>query len=197
MAAYDYARLREQLPMLATEVWPADRLALIVDAHEKGDSFSQMARRIGGGATKCACISQGRRIGLPLRDRNGCYLKHVQARSPAPAQQVRKKAPKAPPRPPKAPKPPRDAEIREALALPGLSPVLISQLSANQCRWPVDDPQDPDFAFCGRLKAEAGPYCAAHHKAAVDHAATAKARRSKPERHARLVTPRRKIARSA
>jgi GcrA cell cycle regulator len=32
-----------------------------------------------------------------------------------------------------------------------------------RCAWPIGDPRDPDFNFCGRPVARPGlPYCAAH-----------------------------------
>ena len=33
------------------------------------------------------------------------------------------------------------------------------------CKWPIGDPADPQFAFCGR-KSDCGPYCTEHAKVA-------------------------------
>lgn len=196
-----YDRVRANLARYAGEVWPLDRLSRLVDGHEAGLSFLTIARRLGGGVTRNACIGKGRRIGLPQRDRDEGYRKHVaqQARLLGQRREAKKaaKAPPAPPRPPKKVRPISDVRIKAALALPGLSPVMISDLSPNQCRWPVGDPKAADFAFCGRLKADGGSYCTEHHHAGVDHAATQRARRSKLDRVAQLTTPRRNTPRAA
>ena len=35
-------------------------------------------------------------------------------------------------------------------------------LSAHTCRWPIGDPRDPDFHFCGKPCVPGKPYCAEH-----------------------------------
>ena len=35
-------------------------------------------------------------------------------------------------------------------------------LTASCCRWPVNDPLDPDFHFCGDDKIPGLPYCETH-----------------------------------
>lgn len=34
-------------------------------------------------------------------------------------------------------------------------------LTVASCRWPIGDPRDADFGFCGRARAD-GPYCQGH-----------------------------------
>jgi len=41
----------------------------------------------------------------------------------------------------------------------------ILTLRDSMCKWPIGDPADPKFAFCGR-KSDCGPYCAEHAKVA-------------------------------
>ena len=41
----------------------------------------------------------------------------------------------------------------------------ILTLRDSMCKWPIGDPADPQFAFCGR-KSDCGPYCAEHAKVA-------------------------------
>ncbi|MEO0721295.1 MAG: GcrA family cell cycle regulator, partial [Pseudomonadota bacterium] len=45
----------------------------------------------------------------------------------------------------------------------------ILTLRDSMCKWPIGDPADPTFAFCGR-KSECGPYCAEHAKVAFQPA---------------------------
>ncbi len=38
----------------------------------------------------------------------------------------------------------------------------IMELKLNTCRWPIGDPTDDDFHFCGKNTATGKPYCAEH-----------------------------------
>src|SRR5690606_37550905 len=38
----------------------------------------------------------------------------------------------------------------------------LLELNSITCRWPLGDPRDADFFFCGGLAFEGLPYCAAH-----------------------------------
>ncbi|PYE86397.1 GcrA family cell cycle regulator [Phyllobacterium leguminum] len=42
----------------------------------------------------------------------------------------------------------------------------LLQLSERTCKWPVGDPLNEDFHFCGNDSAETGPYCTYHSKLA-------------------------------
>jgi GcrA cell cycle regulator len=42
------------------------------------------------------------------------------------------------------------------------TPCGLLDLSAHTCRWPVGDPDDPDFAFCGAAPFAGHPYCVGH-----------------------------------
>lgn len=59
----------------------------------------------------------------------------------------------------------RAAEIvREARKPAPKGGVTLAQLEDHQCRWPLGDPCQPTFRFCGGVKAAPdGPYCV-HHK---------------------------------
>ena len=41
-------------------------------------------------------------------------------------------------------------------------PKTMANLEQNECRWPIGDPRDADFHFCGALQASGRPYCAHH-----------------------------------
>ena len=47
----------------------------------------------------------------------------------------------------------------------GVRRVSLRDLSHTDCRWPLGDPKDKDFAYCG-LPSNGGPYCAGHHRVA-------------------------------
>ena len=38
----------------------------------------------------------------------------------------------------------------------------LLELSEERCRWPISDPGEKDFCFCGNLPLESLPYCAGH-----------------------------------
>ena len=40
--------------------------------------------------------------------------------------------------------------------------LTVQRLQAGQCAWPIGDPKEPDFAFCGRATEPERPYCAHH-----------------------------------
>ena len=59
--------------------------------------------------------------------------------------------------------PPKDNRIRS-----------VVELSALTCRWPIGDPKDPGFHFCGARIVTGQPYCAEH--AAVAYVSSSKSR---------------------
>ena len=40
--------------------------------------------------------------------------------------------------------------------------VRLIDLKINTCRWPIGDPKDDDFHFCGEQTVTGKPYCLAH-----------------------------------
>ena len=38
----------------------------------------------------------------------------------------------------------------------------VNDLTAHSCRWPIGDPKDEDFHFCGKEALPDKPYCAEH-----------------------------------
>lgn len=54
-----------------------------------------------------------------------------------------------------------DPEFVEKAVSAGVQPRMVAlvDLKANECRWPVGDPREASFGFCGH---PGFPYCAAH-----------------------------------
>ena len=46
----------------------------------------------------------------------------------------------------------------------------VNDLTASSCRWPIGDPKDEDFHFCGKESLPDKPYCAEH--AAIAYVST-------------------------
>jgi GcrA cell cycle regulator len=47
----------------------------------------------------------------------------------------------------------------------------LLQLNSRTCKWPVGDPTENDFFFCGAKPIEGKPYCACHCRRAFNHEA--------------------------
>ena len=50
----------------------------------------------------------------------------------------------------------------EAIEAPEPLKLDLIQLSEQTCKWPIGDPAEEDFHFCGHKVKEASPYCAYH-----------------------------------
>lgn len=48
-------------------------------------------------------------------------------------------------------------------AIPIAQRVSFMELSEQTCRWPIGDPCQSDFFFCGAMPLEGRPYCPLHH----------------------------------
>lgn len=126
--------------------WTEERVAQLTKLWGDGYSASQIARILGG-ITRCSVIGKVHRLSLPLRSQDARH-KH------RPAPQA-KRAPAIvelqPPPEPEAP-----------IVLEDGSHITIMQLTHGTCRWPIGDPQDGDFHFCGHPVLAHSPYCDAH-----------------------------------
>ncbi len=140
--------------------WTDTRTERLKALWAEGRSASGIAALLGE-VTRNAVIGKVHRLGLPGRKttsrkpaprRNGSG--RVELRLP-PARFVR---PASPPMP--APPPPV-----AALMLP------LRQLRDDQCCWPIGDPYEAGFGFCGCQKASGVPYCGHHAAIAYNPAA--------------------------
>ncbi len=164
-----------------------DAVELLITAHKEGDAYSLIQRRllkIGFETTRSACIGKARRLGLEKRaPASGGGRNHLHIRKP--------KKPKTKPKieyktTNRARDPLMDLRLDEresalkaaqesdARAIPAALrvPLLIrdglGRLTANEelapssCRWPIGDPQDADFGFCGCTSVPGLSYCESH-----------------------------------
>lgn len=153
--------------------WTEDRVETLKKLWAEGHSASQIAKELGG-VTRNAVIGKVHRLGLsgratpsrPVR-RPPRLARPKPAPVSAPAQKpvdAKKDVPAAVPVPAKeaavnlAPKPLASGEVATVL-----------NLRESMCKWPIGDPADKNFAFCGR-KASGGPYCTEHAKVAFQPA---------------------------
>lgn len=47
-------------------------------------------------------------------------------------------------------------------------PLTLEQLQPGDCRWPIGDPQTPEFRFCGGKQRPDKPYCGPHCRIAYE-----------------------------
>lgn len=139
--------------------WSEERIEALTKLWREGLSASQVARQLGG-ISRSAVIGKVHRLGIAGREapsRPHVTVGRPAARLRASAGGTRRQVA---PRAPRAPVQPR--VIFEAVAT-----ATIHTLTPHGCRWPIGEPEEPSFGFCGRLRAGAGPYCAGHAPMAV------------------------------
>ncbi|MAN46512.1 MAG: GcrA cell cycle regulator [Alphaproteobacteria bacterium] len=157
--------------------WTEERVSVLKKLWAEGHSASQIAKQLGG-VTRNAVIGKVHRLGLSGRATPSRPVKRpprlarpkprvmpdgsVKQAAPAVAETVEPRtAPERTPADIMAPLPPLQQADGE--------PASILTLRDSMCKWPIGDPADPKFAFCGR-KADCGPYCAEHAKVAFQPA---------------------------
>jgi len=155
--------------------WTKEREERLVELWNKGNSASVVARLLGGRISRNAVIGKVHRMGLPRRRTRAHFKSVAPKRQRKPTRPVNKiSKPKITwrgvPYDPYEPKP-------ETLT----ATKTIKDLAANDCRWPIGDPQEKPFGYCGREKSPGLPYC-------VCHARIAFTERGNPEFHATRKT---------
>lgn len=143
--------------------WTEDRVETLKKLWTEGLSASQIAKEMGEGVTRNAIIGKVHRLKLsgratpsrPPRPRVKAAPKpRVTATNAARtngtnAPVVQREAPIAPP--PLEPAP-----------LPSGEFATVLTLTNHICKWPIGDPTQADFRFCGRKSKASSPYCDAH-----------------------------------
>ena len=160
--------------------WSEDRVETLKKLWANGLSASQIANRLGG-VTRNAVISKVHRLGIADRL----------------ARRGNGKATRSKRRPRTQPPPARsDAEFPPVTVDPDfIGPPFLMTVCAmplfGACRWPIGDPPDADFHFCGRSCDASASYCEFHAGVSARSAAARrkKAARAKRETKARQNNP--------
>ena len=142
--------------------WTDDRVAMLRELWSKGLSASQIAVQLGG-VSRNAVIGKAHRLGLesrpsPIRGGGSSRSRRNRAISRAlEAKALRGTM--------------ADEEIGGEKLVPEPGEKLIEQPLApparpisdvKECLWPIGDPGDDEFRFCGDDTAPGRPYCALH-----------------------------------
>lgn len=157
-------------------MWDEHREATLRHLWSAGLSASQVAERLGG-LTRNAVIGKVHRMGLAARSPNRKLrdtrkrseryaakrqerLLKMRAKARGKAKAVGQRAIMAALREGATPLPMADA--------PSPHPVKHDDLEPHHCRWPIGDPREPEFHFCGATKVTGLPYCTGHAVRAYD-----------------------------
>jgi GcrA cell cycle regulator len=146
--------------------WTDERVEQLKKLWSEGLSASQIAGRLGG-VTRNAVIGKVHRLGLSGRATTSRMKSHrARPRSSLTAKRsirprigvVGNPAVRALYHPEAEPYTP----VFEELVIPITERQTIQTLTECSCRWPIGDPQTPDFHFCNRNKVPGLPYCEFH-----------------------------------
>jgi GcrA cell cycle regulator len=167
--------------------WTDERVEKLKELWGEGMSASQIAKVLGG-VTRNAVIGKVHRLGLS--NRGGGTSEETPAAEPVKpkAAKTAKAAPPAPkeepaaqppapttrrtapvirdatqPRAPGAPTPEEEAARATLAEIEKIArKVSLLELTERTCKWPIGDPTDEDFAFCGLPCVPGKPYCENH-----------------------------------
>jgi GcrA cell cycle regulator len=192
-----------------TNGWTDDRVTLLKKLWTDGLSASQIAKQLGG-VTRNAVIGKVHRLGLAGRAAPSRPIKRI------PTPTVRAKPALVPqdvevalktPAPDVVTIPEATIETPAIAAIP-LKPtkpkqrtvregeiIGVLQLGPNMCKWPIGDPGDVDFGFCGSQCGSAAVYCEEH--AAVAFQPAMSRRPGGAPREDRAAAEARRVARLA
>ena len=136
--------------------WTDDRVALLKKLWGEGKTAAEIAKELGG-VTRNAVIGKAHRLKLSNRVSPIQQNKKPANNSPKP-QPVQVQA-KTPPKPIL-----KDADQDNRKRIP------LTELKAGECRWPIGDPREKNFGFCGCKSIPGLPYCLEHAQVAYQPA---------------------------
>ena len=144
--------------------WTDDRVELLKKLWQDGLSASQIAGELGG-VTRNAVIGKVHRLGLSGRGQPTSSIKRTR----------RPRATSVPRRPRRITSigsaalkldvdvaPEHYIRPREVVVIPIAKRLSIEMLTDKTCKWPIGDPTNEDFHFCGHDSDEGTPYCKYH-----------------------------------
>ena len=135
--------------------WTDERVALLRKLWGEGKTAAEIASALGN-VTRNAVIGKAHRLKLSNR------VSPIQQNAKKPAAPV-----KAESKPSS-----RKVVIREQdIKIKG---VPMTELTQRMCRWPIGDPKEADFKFCGSSSVAGLPYCDGHSKMAYQTSSRAR-----------------------
>ena len=149
--------------------WSDENIAKLTELWQAGQSATQIARQLKGGKTRCAVLGKVHRLGLVKHQQLGAtriYHNVIKSREKRKHHWDFSGNPKKK----RAPEPvviapdqiiPEADRMRLLIRMNGKI-YANDKMTADKCRWPIGDPQDEAFHFCGKETAIGLSYCHTH-----------------------------------
>jgi GcrA cell cycle regulator len=142
--------------------WNDERVELLSKLWLEGRSASQIAAELGQGITRNAVIGKVHRLGLSGRVKLSTPAVAARIRPrPVTRGEIQATPPETQPKSVEAATAPLPEPAADVV-IPFTSRVTIMDLRDTMCRWPLGDPTNPDFRFCGHRSSPLSPYCSEH-----------------------------------
>lgn len=151
--------------------WNDERVDLLKKLWSDGLSASQIAAELGG-VTRNAVIGKVHRLGLSGRAKSSGQQSAIRAKRGSRSRSYAT-------RPRKSQRALANTGLRISGALrlaaeingvelvaPEPLKLALVELTERTCKWPIGDPAEEDFHFCGHSSDENGPYCNYHARVA-------------------------------
>lgn len=135
--------------------WTAEQKEELTRLWNEGLSTGEIGKALG--MSKNAVVGQAHRLGL---ERRPSPIRRVGGEAELPLEAAPAPKPAAPAKPKAAPK--AKTAAKKTAAAPKEKYITVNDLTTTTCRWPIGDPKDPDFHFCGKEVISGKPYCLEH-----------------------------------
>ena len=145
--------------------WTHERIEHLKKLWEAGHTASNIATELGG-ITRNAVIGKAHRLGLSGRMKSKSKVSSVSI--------VRRK--KMP-----ANRNSKIIELTTSVSEP-MNPISFAGIKDGLCRWPLGEPEDLDFKFCGRSSNDGVVYCDEHHSLAYQPLSQTRQKRTNSQR---------------
>jgi len=169
--------------------WTDGYIALLkegIASHYSAGRVAELLSNLSGATiTRSAVLGKASRLGIQFESDKSGWIPRTrstyvpkQARAPRKPRQPRERVTQKRSKVSLPPEPLPETSLDD-LAIPSEQRRQLMDLDAHCCRWPVGDPRDEGFFYCGAPEADiyAGrPYCKAHTWRATNHAGMARYR---------------------
>jgi GcrA cell cycle regulator len=141
--------------------WTDERVELLKKLWQDGLSASQIAAELGG-VTRNAVIGKVHRLGLSGRGQPTSSIKRQRRTHGSSARRTRQTVTYGNLALRTDAYAEEEFRPRRDVVVPIAKRLTIFALTEHTCKWPIGDPSQDDFHFCGHDSLESGPYCEYH-----------------------------------
>lgn len=143
--------------------WTEARVETLKAMWANGSSASEIATALGG-ISRNSVIGKVHRSGLPARRQRQSAPKPSASLSPRPLRKLQRVSAQAVKKRRDEAKLPPAPIVQAPMLAPNARRLSILDLTEHTCKFPLGDPKEKGFAFCGAYKpANGSPYCDFHH----------------------------------